>query len=155
MKSAFEIRTKIQPMLVEFWVAILAGPGRFLDEISFQNSSKNSIKFGLNFEKQFWQIQDASPCMPPACHLHAAAPVWRRTARPTCMPRCHLHAPTACRLHAAAPPAAALATARPTCMPPAPPACHLHAPPACRLHAHCMQLHPLRRRWPQHVPFFS
>ena len=46
MKSAFKIRAKIQPNLVEFWVAILAGPRRFLDEISFQNSHKNSTKFG-------------------------------------------------------------------------------------------------------------
>ena len=44
-KSAFKIRTKIQPNLVEFWVAILAGPKRFLDEISIQNSHKNSAKF--------------------------------------------------------------------------------------------------------------
>ena len=35
-RSAFNNRTKIQPNLVEFWVAILAGPRRFLDEISIQ-----------------------------------------------------------------------------------------------------------------------
>ena len=45
-KSAFKIRTKIQPNLVEFWVAISAGPRRFLDEIRLQNSHKNSTKFG-------------------------------------------------------------------------------------------------------------
>ena len=44
-KSAFKIRTKIQPNLIEFWVAILAGPRRFLDEISLQNSHNNSTKF--------------------------------------------------------------------------------------------------------------
>ena len=44
--QAFKIRTKIQPNLVEFWVTALAGPRRFLDEISLQNSHKNSAKFG-------------------------------------------------------------------------------------------------------------
>ena len=49
-KSAFKIRTKIQLNLVEFWVAILAGPGRFLDEISLQNSQNKFNQFWLNFE---------------------------------------------------------------------------------------------------------
>ena len=30
-KSAFKIRTKIQPNSVEFWVTILAGPRRFYE----------------------------------------------------------------------------------------------------------------------------
>ena len=111
--------------------------------------------------QQSWYLQDASTCMPPACHLHAAAPLRRRPAcghatcmpvgMPDCMqlhpvqrrrpqhapPACRLHTACAdcCRLHAAAPPAAALATAHPTCMPTAcaaPPAAALARPrPTC------------------------
>ena len=143
MKSAFKIRTTIQPNLVELWVTILAGPGRSMDSACalladvVQVSSHTSAFKIRSILAGPGRFDLHATCLPPACrcprsathsapHLHAC---------PACMP-------TACR----------------------PPQLHplrrrwpQRAPPACRLHADCMptacrapQLHPLRRHWPQH-----
>ena len=72
-KSAAKTRTKIQPNLVEFWMTILAGPGRFLDSacafllMLFRLQARNQLpklaqKFNqiwLNFGWQFWRAQGA------------------------------------------------------------------------------------------------
>ena len=76
-KSAFKIRTKIQPNLVQFWVTILAGPGCFLDaacdffadvvQVSSQKSANNQIWFNCGLE--FWRVQDAIWIRPAHCLL--------------------------------------------------------------------------------------
>ena len=68
---------KIQPNFVEFWVAILAGPGCFLDaacaffadvvQVPSQKSAFNQI--WLNFGWQFCQVQDAFGIRPGHCLL--------------------------------------------------------------------------------------
>ena len=76
-------RKQIQPHVVEFWMAILAGPGRFLDsacallaDVVQVSSQKSAFKTGkkinnmwLNFGWQFGWVQDACWTRPAHCLL--------------------------------------------------------------------------------------
>ena len=75
------MRTKIQPDLVDYWMAILAGPGRFLDsacafladvvQVSNQKSAyKIRTKIQLNLV-EFWMAILAGPgrFLDPACAI--------------------------------------------------------------------------------------
>ena len=70
-KSAVKIRTRIQPNLVEFWVAILPGPGRFMDsacallaDVVPVSSQKSAFKIRTKIQPnlvEFWVAILAGP----------------------------------------------------------------------------------------------
>ena len=160
------MRTTIQPNLVEFWMAILAGPGRFLDsacaflaDVVQVSSQKTGHKIHGKIQPnlvEFWIAILAGPrrFLDSACALRGSRTFSLRIA-------CLLLADVV--QVSSQKSAFRMKCAQQfnqiwlnfgwqfwrvqgafTC-----------TPPACRLHADCMQLQPLRRCWPQHIPLFS